>query len=89
MRELERINPSAAASLREGMEETLTLHRLEAPALLRVTRFENLRPGCRSEDITSCDMLEISPLVSSNMKSGGNLSILRRTAWFSDRVSTS
>jgi len=37
VRDLERINPSAAASLREGMEETLTLHRLEAPALLRVS----------------------------------------------------
>lgn len=33
--ELERINPSAAASLREGMEETLTLHRLGVPAALR------------------------------------------------------
>jgi transposase-like protein len=37
VRELERINPSAAASLREGMEETLTLHRLGVPALLRVS----------------------------------------------------
>lgn len=37
MRELERINPSAAASLREGMEETLTLHRLGVPAALRVS----------------------------------------------------
>ena len=37
VRELDRINPSAAASLREGMEETLTLHRLEVPALLRVS----------------------------------------------------
>jgi transposase-like protein len=37
VRDLERINPSAAASLREGMEETLTLHRLEVPALLRVS----------------------------------------------------
>ncbi|MEK7382917.1 MAG: transposase [Elusimicrobiota bacterium] len=37
VRELERINPSAAASLREGMEETLTLHRLQVPALLRVS----------------------------------------------------
>ena len=36
-RELERLNPSAAASLREGMEETLTLHRLGAPAPLRVS----------------------------------------------------
>jgi len=36
-RELDRINPSAAASLREGMEETLTLHRLGVPAALRVS----------------------------------------------------
>ena len=35
--ELERINPSAAASLREGMEETLTLHRLGVPVLLRIS----------------------------------------------------
>jgi len=32
---LEGINPSAAASLREGLEETLTLHRLELPEPLR------------------------------------------------------
>lgn len=32
---LEDINPSAAASLREGLEETLTLHRLELPEALR------------------------------------------------------
>lgn len=37
VRELERLNPSAAASLREGMEETLTMHRLGVPALLRVS----------------------------------------------------
>ena len=35
LRELERINPSAAASLREGMEDTLTLHRLKVPSALR------------------------------------------------------
>lgn len=35
VRELDRLNPDAAASLREGLEETLTLHRLELPALLR------------------------------------------------------
>lgn len=35
--ELERINPSAAASLREGLEETLTLHRLRVPAALRAS----------------------------------------------------
>ncbi len=28
---LEQINPSAAASLREGLEDTLTLHRLKLP----------------------------------------------------------
>jgi transposase-like protein len=32
---LEGLNPSAAASLKEGMEETLTLHRLELPEALR------------------------------------------------------
>lgn len=35
MRWLEDLSPSAAESLREGLEETLTLHRLEVPALLR------------------------------------------------------
>ena len=34
---LERINPSAAASLRECQEELLTIHRLEVPTLLRKT----------------------------------------------------
>lgn len=32
---LEEINPSAAASLREGLDETLTLHRLKVPEELR------------------------------------------------------
>lgn len=36
-RELERLNPDAAASLREGLEETLTLHRLELPVQLRTS----------------------------------------------------
>jgi len=35
VRSLERINPSAAASLKEGMEETLTLHELGLPESLR------------------------------------------------------
>lgn len=35
--ELEKINPSAAHSLAEGLEETLTLHRLQVPDLLRVS----------------------------------------------------
>lgn len=34
-RQLERINPSAARSLEEGLEETLTLHRLGVGSLLR------------------------------------------------------
>jgi transposase-like protein len=34
-RDLERMNPSAAASLKEGLEDTLTLHRLGVPAALR------------------------------------------------------
>jgi transposase-like protein len=34
-KELERINPSAAHSLQEGLEETLTLHRLGVPEYLR------------------------------------------------------
>ena len=35
LRYLERLNDQAAASLREGMEETLTIHRLELPDVLR------------------------------------------------------
>ena len=35
--ELEQLNPSAARSLAEGMEETLTLHRLGIPEQLRVS----------------------------------------------------
>jgi hypothetical protein len=37
--ELERINPSAARSLAEGLEETLTLQRLGCPEKLRKTLF--------------------------------------------------
>ena len=36
-RQLERINPSAARSLEEGLEETLTVHRLGVATLLRRT----------------------------------------------------
>jgi putative transposase len=36
-RELMPLNPSAARSLAEGMEETLTVHRLHVPAQLRLT----------------------------------------------------
>jgi transposase-like protein len=34
---LQRLNPDAAASLREGMEQTLTVHKLGVPAMLRKT----------------------------------------------------
>jgi transposase-like protein len=36
-RELMHLNPSAARSLAEGLEETLTVHRLHVPAQLRIT----------------------------------------------------
>jgi len=35
--DIERINPSAAASLRKGLEETLTVHHLGVTGLLRKT----------------------------------------------------
>jgi putative transposase len=37
VRYLEKLNPSAAGSLREGLEETLTVHKLEVAGLLRKT----------------------------------------------------
>lgn len=37
MDHLERLNPSAARSLAEGLEETLTLHRLKVPDVLRTS----------------------------------------------------
>ncbi len=37
VRLLDRINSSAASSLREGLEETLTLHRLGLPETLRTS----------------------------------------------------
>ena len=36
-RKLETLNPSAARSMAEGLEETLTVHRLQVPELLRQT----------------------------------------------------
>ena len=47
--QLEEINPSAARSLEEGLEETLTLHRLGIPELLRQSlRTTNLIESCLS-----------------------------------------
>ena len=56
-RELREVNPSAACSLAEGLEETLTLHRLNAPPELRRTlrstdpiesAFSIVRVACRN-----------------------------------------
>jgi transposase-like protein len=44
---LERLNPSAAASLKEGLEETLTVHKLGIAVLLRKTL-------CTTNPIESC-----------------------------------
>jgi transposase-like protein len=44
---LDRLNPSAAASLREGLEETLTVHRMGITELLRKTL-------CSTNPIESC-----------------------------------
>jgi hypothetical protein len=41
-RELERINPSAARRLEEGMEETLTVHKLRMPEMLRKSASTNI-----------------------------------------------
>ena len=46
-RYLKDLNPSAARSLAEGMEETLTLHRLEIPdSLLKSLRTTNAIESC-------------------------------------------
>lgn len=56
-RELMQVNPSAARSLEEGLEETLTLHRLGVPGPLRKTLrttnpiesvFDTVRTACRN-----------------------------------------
>jgi transposase-like protein len=47
VKHLERLNPSAAASLKEGLEETLTVHRLGIMGLLRKTL-------CSTNPIESC-----------------------------------
>lgn len=56
-RELMGANPSAARSLEEGLEETLTLHKLNVPASLRKTLrttnplesvFDTVRTSCRN-----------------------------------------
>jgi transposase-like protein len=56
---LEDINPSAAASLREGLEETLTLHRLGLP--------EQLRKSFQSTNLIE-SALSVATEVSDNVK---------------------
>ena len=43
LRELMDLNPSAARSLEEGMDETLTVHRLRVPPLLRTSLASTIR----------------------------------------------
>jgi transposase-like protein len=53
--DLEKVNPSAARSLSEGLEETLTLHRLGVPELLRISlSTTNIIESClsRMEHVT-------------------------------------
>lgn len=48
VRYLEKLNPSAAASLKEGLEETLTVHKLGVTGLLRKTLSTNPIESCFS-----------------------------------------
>jgi putative transposase len=53
--DLEELSPAAAASLREGLEETLTLHRLQVPETLRRTlRSTNPIESCFSATRRRC-----------------------------------
>jgi len=53
--ELEALSPAAASSLREGLEDTLTVHRLGVPALLRRTlRSTNPIESCFSATRRRC-----------------------------------
>ena len=54
-RELMDVNPSAARSLEEGLDETLTVHRLGVPAeLRRILRTTNLIESAFSRVETVC-----------------------------------
>ena len=63
---LERLNPSAASSLREGLEETLTVHKLGIADLLRKTL-------CTTNPIESC--FSVTRTVTGRVKRwrGGNM----------------
>jgi hypothetical protein len=73
-RQLERINPSAARSLEEGLEETLTVHRLGVGAVLR-------RKLATTNPIESClsTVQRVAPTPATNQASGIDSCSLRRS----------
>ena len=61
-RQLERINPSAAHSLEEGLEETLTVHRLGVGTLLRQTlASSNPRKWCHLKNSAKSQTWSLMP----------------------------
>ena len=55
-RDLERINPSAARSLEEGLEETLTVHKLRMPEMLRKSLASTNIVSFREACVTPCSL---------------------------------
>ena len=68
---LDRLNPSAAASLREGLEETLTVHRLGVKGLLRKTL-------CSTNAIESC--FSVTRTITDRVKRWQNGGMVQRWA---------
>jgi len=68
---LDRLNPSAAASLREGLEETITVHRLGVKGLLRKTL-------CSTNVIESC--FSTTRTITDRVKRWKNGSMVQRWA---------
>jgi transposase-like protein len=68
---LERLNPSAAASLREGLEETLAVHRLGITGLLRKTL-------CTTNPIESC--FSVTRVITGRVKRWRNGDMVHRWA---------
>ena len=69
---LDDLNPSAAESLREGLEETLTLHKLEIP--------ESLRQSLRSTNIIESCFSMTKKKFSHNVKNWKNADMAMRWA---------
>jgi len=68
---LDRLNPTAAASLREGLEETLTVHRLGVKGLLRKTL-------CSTNAIESC--FSTTRTITDRVKRWKNANMVQRWA---------